>query len=97
MREKQKARSSAGTPEQAAEVTGCGTMPISNSDFTPTGGRGQWKITDLLGCGQGAAVPLAHLVSITGAETERFVASMRRRAHEILTTASAVERAACLD
>lgn len=30
-------------------------------------------------------------------ETAQFVESMRRRAHEILTTASAVERAAGLD
>ena len=132
MNEHEKARSSAGTPERAMEP-GAASRQATNSrdNLTMNMAQGQGVISSLLGRGQSAAVPLAHLVSITGwdgrtvrlmiererrsdiqilsdcksgyylaadeVEAARFVASMRHRAREIETTASAIEQAVGLD
>lgn len=124
-------------PASSAKLTGakdkatCGTAsnPIIHS--TTAAPSRQIEIANCLGHGQSAAVPLQHLISMTGldgrtirlmiererrsgipiladnstgyylagdeAEAARFVASMRHRAREILTTASAIERACGLD
>ena len=132
MREKAKARSSAGTPERTMEP-GAASRQTTNSrdNLTMNTAQGQEVISSFLGHGQDAAVSLQQLVNMTGwddrtirhmiererragvtivsdnqhgywladdpAEIQQFARSMRRRAHEILTTASAVERAAGLD
>ncbi len=61
------ARSSAATPErvEAGAETGQATTSTTN-DTTPTPTGQAVKISDLLGHGQSAAVPLRHLKELAG-------------------------------
>lgn len=65
MNAKENARPTVGAVEQAQAGN---VLADSNSHqhCTPTPAAGKWKICDLLGAGQENAVPLRHLVKVTG-------------------------------
>ena len=128
MLDKKEARPSAAAPGRVeGTVQADGASPISKTDYSRKMIRGEaGVIAKLLTYGQSNAIPLKHLVTLTGlpereirrqieserrqgipiladcvggyflpadeAELDRCVKSMRGRAHEILKTASAIER-----
>ena len=83
------ARSSAATPErvEAGAETGQATTSTTN-DTTPTPTGQAVKISDLLGHGQSAAVPLRHLkelAGLPGREVRRMIQAERLRGIPILS------------
>ena len=82
-------RSSAATPErvEAGAETGQATTSTTN-DTTPTPTGQAVKISDLLGHGQSAAVPLRHLkelAGLPGREVRRMIQAERLRGIPILS------------
>lgn len=68
MNTKEKAPTSAATLTEAAETAACGGAAIScDYSITTVAGR-QRKVSEFLSHGQENAVPLRHLMSITGAD-----------------------------
>lgn len=130
LQDKKEARPSAVAPGRTAEtVPEDKAKPIPSTNYNSKLPRGQvGMISNLLNSGQSNAIPLNHLITMTGwpprkirrqieaerrlgipiladciggyflpadeAELERCVKSMRGRAHEILKTATAIEKAA---
>lgn len=80
-------RSSAATPERAEAGAGLARSSTSTDDFiTATGSR--QRISDLLGHGQSAAVPLRHLkelAGLPGREVRRMIQAERLRGIPILS------------
>ena len=79
--------SSAATPERAEAGAETGQATTSTDDFTTATGSRQ-RISDLLGHGQSAAVPLRHLkelAGLPGREVRRMIQSERLRGIPILS------------
>lgn len=74
MNRAQKTPASTAIPARAERGTAWGLSTPCGYRTMP-GPEGQGKIADLLGHGQGAAVPLRHLVSVTGQDAR----TIRRR------------------
>ena len=68
MSKKEKARPGAGTPERAAETAAFGRAAISCDYLTTMAADRQRKVSDFLSHGRENAVPLRHLMAITGAD-----------------------------
>ena len=82
MDDKKKARPSAPTPERAKEKESASRADTtSKPQFTPNGPGGQWKISDLLSCGQENATPRRELERLTGLDgrTVRLMIERERR------------------
>lgn len=80
MKEKQKARFDAGTPKRAkverADI--CSSPLTSIINFTMPNPVSQTKISDLLGYGQENAVPLQHLITVTGLDSRTIRQQIER-------------------
>ena len=81
------ARSSAATPERVEAGAETGQATTSTDDFTTATGSRQ-TISDILGHGQSAAVPLRHLkelAGLPGREVRRMIQAERLRGIPILS------------
>ena len=79
--------SSAATPERVEAGAETGQATTSTDDFTTATGSRQ-RISDLLGHGQSAAVPLRHLkelAGLPGREVRRMIQAERLRGIPILS------------
>lgn len=73
-----KARSSAATPERTETGAGARQTATSVADFITAGAGRQMRIAEMLGRGQENAVPLQHLVTMTGLDSRTIRQQIER-------------------